>query len=79
VLDEHGRDALGATLTLRLADRTVLREVRSAYSYCSASDPRVHFGLGEHTKVESLEVRWIDGSREKVQVPGVNRIIELRR
>jgi len=79
VLDEHGRDALGASVTIELDGRTVTRDVRTAYSYCSASDPRVHFGLGSHERVDSLAVRWPDGTRQSVAAPAVNRVFEVWR
>ncbi len=79
VLDEHGRDALGATVHLQDGDRTLRREVRSGYSYCSASDPRVHFGLGDTPAVDELEVRWLDGARTRHPVPGVDRVMVVRR
>lgn len=79
VLDEHGRDAIGASLTLRAGGRVLRREVRTALGYASASDPRVHFGLGTGTTIEDLEVQWVDGGVESVPVPGVNRVLEVRR
>ncbi len=57
VLEEQGRDALGATVEVRLGGRALRRVVRTAYSYCSANDPRVHFGLGERTSVDEVSVR----------------------
>ena len=30
--------------------------------YLSSSDTRVHFGLGESTKIDSLKVTWVDGT-----------------
>lgn len=78
VLDARGRDAIGAVVTLREGERVRRRDVRTAYSYCSASDPRVHFGLGESTRIEALEVTWIDGSRESFPVGAVDRVVTLR-
>ena len=46
VLDEHGRDALGAELTMTVGARAMRRDVRAAYSYLASNDPRVHVGLG---------------------------------
>jgi len=63
VLDAHGRDAYHAVVEARVGDRLVRREVRSAYSYCSANDPRVYLGLGEEGSAET-RVRWIDGAWE---------------
>ena len=37
------------------------REVHPGGSYLSQSDPRAHFGLGEATGADSLEVRWPSG------------------
>lgn len=64
VIEEHGRDALGATVTLTLGGRTIRREVQSTYSYLAANDPRVHVGLAEREMVGAVDVRWLDGVRE---------------
>ena len=64
VLDEHGRDALGAQVTLKVGPRTIRRDVRAAYSYLASNDPRVHVGLGQETAARDVTVRWPDGARE---------------
>ena len=64
VFDTHGRDALGARVTLRVGSRRLRRDVRTASSYCAANDPRVHIGLGAETDVTDIEVRWPDGRHE---------------
>ncbi len=79
VLDARGSDALGARLELRLGERRITREVRTAYSYCAASDPRVHVGLGGAAGVEELVVRWPDGERESFGRLDANRPATLRR
>jgi hypothetical protein len=35
--DEHGRDAIGAELTMRVGDKTIHRDVRAAFSYWRAT------------------------------------------
>jgi hypothetical protein len=36
-------------------------------SYQSAHDPRLHFGLGDVTRVESIEVRWPSGIIDRLK------------
>jgi hypothetical protein len=79
VLERSGRDALGATLWIAAGGRTIRRDVRTGYSYLAANDPRVHVGLGDITKVESIAVRWADGRRERFGPFAVDRIVDIRR
>jgi hypothetical protein len=51
--------------------------VYSGGSYASSNDPRVHFGLGDTAKVDALEIHWPDGTLEKLQLPGVDRIFTI--
>jgi hypothetical protein len=53
------------------------RDILSGASYCSQSDFRAHFGLGETDRVDRIIVRWPDGIRETFTNPGVNRIVTL--
>jgi hypothetical protein len=64
VRERGGREALGARLRLAVGRRTVLAVVRTAYSYCAASTPLVHVGLGAETSVGALEVTWADGLKQ---------------
>jgi len=79
VIEEHGRDALGAVVTLKVGDRTIRRDVRAAYSYLASNDPRVHVGLGSATTAQNVTVRWPDGSRETFGDIAADRISTLRR
>jgi hypothetical protein len=71
------RDAIGAVVMLEAGAHRQRRDVISGASYCSHSDLRAHFGLGEMTKVDRIVVRWPDGTREAFSVPGVDRIVPL--
>ncbi len=79
VVDQHGRDSLGATLHIEAGGRIVRRDVRSGYSYLAANDPRVHVGLGSATRVETVTVQWPDGVRERFGPFDADRVVELRR
>ncbi|MGD9903444.1 MAG: CRTAC1 family protein [Vicinamibacterales bacterium] len=79
VRDARGADALGARLAVRVGDRVRHVEVRSAYSYLAANDPRVHVGLGAATRVEAIEVRWPDGAVERFGPFDADRVVTLRR
>ena len=79
VVDEHGRDALGATVTASVGPRRLRREVRTAYSYGAANDPRVHLGLGEAAGARDARVRWPDGAVERFGDLAADQIVTLRR
>ncbi len=65
LLDETGRDALGARAALLRADGTALwRRSHTDGSYCSSHDPRVLFGLGRDPAYEQIRIIWPDGAEE---------------
>jgi len=83
VLDEHSRDAYNARVSMTIetaeGERRHMQEVRSAYSYLAANDPRVHIGLGAATLVRDVTVRWLDGTEQSFGDFDANQIITLRR
>ena len=79
VLERSGRDAIGAVLSITAGSKTLRRDVRSGYSYLAANDPRVHVGLGDVTKVESITVRWADGVGERFGPFEADRMVDIRR
>lgn len=58
------RDAFGATVAVRLKDKTLTREVEPGNGYMAQSDARLHFGLGKDPKIEEISVRWPSGLRQ---------------
>ncbi len=71
-------DAIGAVITVRIGDRSMSRLVRSGTSYLSQEDMRQHFGLGDATKADALQVRWPDGSTSSLENVAANQILEVR-
>jgi hypothetical protein len=53
---------------------TQIEEVRSCNGYFSASDLRIHFGLGEAKKVDLVEISWPSGAVDTLKDLDVNRL-----
>ena len=60
------RDGFGARVEVKAGGLAQSAEVRANSSFESASDPRLHFGVGAATRVETVTVRWPSG---KVDTP----------
>jgi hypothetical protein len=56
-----GRDAVGTRVTVVTGGRRQVAWRFGGGSYQSASDSRLHFGLGNAERVESVEVTWPSG------------------
>jgi len=65
------RNGYGARVIVESAAGKQLREARSGSSYCSASDQRLHFGLGSEERARRIEIRWPSGAVDVLKdVPG---------
>jgi enediyne biosynthesis protein E4 len=69
--------AIGAVVTARAAGITRRRLVQSGSSYISQEDKRLHFGLGKAPQVDSLEVKWPDGTTTALQNVKANQIVTI--
>ena len=72
------RDAIGAKVFVTVAGTTRRRDVVVSYSYASASDPRVHFGLGEHRQADLVTVEWPGGERTSVKNVPADQLVTVR-
>jgi hypothetical protein len=76
---DTNRDAIGSRLTLKTSKRTMVQEVRAGGSYLSQNDLRLHFGIAAGEKIDSLEIRWSDGTIEKISNALTGRIITIQK
>ncbi|MGH2397622.1 MAG: CRTAC1 family protein, partial [bacterium] len=72
------RSAIGARVRLNAGGRTQTDEVRSGGSYLSQNDLRLHFGLGQATVVERVEIDWPGGKRQVETNLPANRVLILK-
>ena len=72
------RDAYGARVEIVAGGLKQIDEVRANSSYLSASDARLHFGLGSATRVDQVVIRWPSGVVEKLASLPVDRETVIR-
>jgi enediyne biosynthesis protein E4 len=74
------RYGLGARIGVERAGKpTMWRRVRTDGSYLSASDARVHVGLGPSASIDSIVVQWPDGRSERWTGVTSDKLVTLRR
>jgi enediyne biosynthesis protein E4 len=71
------RDAIGSAVYLTTGKMRQRADVMSGGSYASSSDPRLHFGLGDNTKIDEVEIHWPSGAVEKLHPTSFDRIITV--
>jgi len=76
--EKSPRDAIGATVYLTAGGMRQRGDVLSGGSYLSSNDLRVHFGLGEASKVDAVEIRWPSGAKQTLKIPAVDRIYTIK-
>lgn len=74
---KSNRDAIGATVTLHIDGQRLTRQVDAAGGYLSQSSKTLHFGLGDTTRIDTIEVRWPGGKPQRFGPFDVDRLYEL--
>ena len=72
------RDGIGTRIAVTAGGKTQYGEVQSSGSYISHNDFRVHFGLGQASVVERIELRWPSGAVQELTGVAVNQVLEVR-
>jgi hypothetical protein len=71
------RDAIGATVKVRVNGRTQWRQVMPTRSYLSQSELPVTIGLGSAARPESIEIIWPGGSTQKLDTVACDRLVTI--
>ncbi len=74
---ESNRDGVGARVTVETGDVVQVRQRTGASGYLSQNDPRLHFGLGERTTVDRIEVRWPSGMVQVLENLEADRVLTI--
>ena len=71
------RDAIGARVHVVTSKGEQWNQVTTSVGYASSSDVAVHFGLGDASRVDRLEIFWPSGTRQVVEHPQVDRYLRV--
>ncbi len=71
---KSNRDAIGARVTLRTGQTQQVREIFAGTGFGSLPYEQ-HFGLGDLTSVDAIEIRWPSGFQQRIDSPPVNDTI----
>jgi enediyne biosynthesis protein E4 len=75
---KSARDAVGAKVKLTTASgRTLYNHVAISVGFMSSSDKRVHFGLGEETRIASIEIRWPSGIQQVLNDVAADQFLKI--
>jgi hypothetical protein len=72
------RDGIGARVRVTARGFTQVEEAKGGMSYQSAHDPRLHFGLGDVTRADSIEVRWPSGIIDHLKDVPANQVLIVK-
>jgi len=72
------RSAIGARVTVSVAGRRLIDEVRSGGSFCSQNDLRIHVGLGARSRADRIEVAWPSGAADTIAGVDADQLVVIR-
>jgi hypothetical protein len=75
---KSNRDGLGSLLKLTSGEFVRIEQSKGGSSYMSASDPRIHFGLGKRTKIDSLVITWPSGHVDTLTNVPIDQIVAIK-
>ena len=75
---KSNRDGVGAHVRVTAGDLVLHEQRKGGMSYQSAQDPRLHFGLGQHEKVDAIEIVWPSKAVTKLRDLQANQIIAVK-
>jgi hypothetical protein len=76
---KSNRDGIGAAVKLTgESGRVQYNHVTTAVGYASASEKRVHFGLGADRTAREIEIHWPSGTRQVLKNVAGGQVLEVK-
>ena len=61
---KSSRDAIGTTVEVTVGNRILAKQLMAGDGYQASNERQLRFGLGDHTQVEKLTIRWPSGESQ---------------
>jgi hypothetical protein len=75
---QSSRDAIGTKIKVTTGSgRTLYNHLTTSVGFMSSSDKRVHFGLGNDDKIQSVEIQWPSGKTQRLTDVRVNQFLKV--
>jgi hypothetical protein len=71
------RDGVGARVRVTAGALVQVDEVHSGRGYQGHFGSRLHFGLGQHGRVDRIEVRWLGGGVDVIENVAADRLLTI--
>jgi len=68
----------GAQVTCYVKGKELYQEFQPVKGYMSSVDPRLHFGLGDVSRIDSIQIRWSNGGTSLFKDIASNQIISFK-
>jgi hypothetical protein len=75
---KSNRDGVGARVKVFAGELIIYDQRKGGMSYQSAQDPRLHFGLGQRSSVDAIEILWPSGITTRLANLKVDQILAVR-
>ncbi len=72
------KDAIGSRVLITAGKLRQRFDLTSGAGYASQNEQIIHIGLGESTKIDSLEIIWANGQIEKITVEKINTSMTIK-
>ena len=73
----NGFSTVGAKVTLESSVGLQVGRIVTGDSYSAQHAATVHFGLGQLTAVEAINVQWANGAQRRIERPAINQYITV--
>jgi hypothetical protein len=75
--NESNRATKGAKIIAAIGDDEIYKELQTTKGFLSSSTHKIHLGLGNSNKIDSLKVIWLDGNVQTLYNVNTNQTITI--